>query len=304
MSANIEADHRHSSVILKYLTVPNIGLLFLAYLLIYLAFAYALPRVHGGLGSAGQFGDMFGVLNAFASGIAMIGVALAVWLQREQVIMQAAELKDAMQQAKQQTAAMNAQLETAKSQMQLEQRDYIVRNKPVVYTNRREDPERKGNVHYVAHNAGGGFAVNVFYFDVSLATPIAIGSLAAGEERVLPQTVNNFLQEGGAGTRHLVVAEGPYTRTTQWSATFNLRTQEAGDHRGQVLHAHPSGVIQPRRGTYQPLADFMTANFRSFHEQLKLVSEDGLGPRLLELARAASTEQGRMATNDGRLESM
>jgi hypothetical protein len=275
------ASDNHESAILKYLTLPVAAKLLLGYFALYLALAYFLPFVHRGLPAAGQFGDMFGVVNAFASGLAMVGVAIAVWLQREQVVMQAAELKEAMQQAKQQTAALNAQLAAAQSQMQLEQKAYVERNKPSVYLDRREDPERRNHSNYVAHNAGGGFAINVFVFDVTLAEPGAIGSLGSGEERVLPLAINEALQDGAAGKRHLVVAEAPYTRTTQWTATLNLRTSQAGAHRGQILHAHASLEAQPPRGQHQTLRDYMTANRESFHKQLSELSEEGLGPRRL-----------------------
>ena len=43
--------------------------------------------------AAGQFGDMFGGFNALASGLAMLGVIGALYLQRKQNEMQAEELR-------------------------------------------------------------------------------------------------------------------------------------------------------------------------------------------------------------------
>jgi len=64
---------------------------------------------------------------------------------------------------KQQKEAAQKQLELAGKQLALSGKDYVERNKPVVYSDRWEDPERTGNFHYVIRNVGGGFAVNVYF---------------------------------------------------------------------------------------------------------------------------------------------
>jgi len=43
--------------------------------------------------TGGQFGDMFGGLNAFFSGLAFFGVIYTIWLQREELGLQREELK-------------------------------------------------------------------------------------------------------------------------------------------------------------------------------------------------------------------
>jgi precorrin-2 methylase len=50
-------------------------------------------------------------------------------------------------------------------QTALAEKDYIERNKPIVLLDRWEHPEKEGNYHYVLRNVGGGFALNVYYFE-------------------------------------------------------------------------------------------------------------------------------------------
>ncbi len=48
------------------------------------------------------------------------------------------------------------QKEAAKQQLRLAKKDYIERNKPVVYSDRWEHPEKEGDFCYVIRNVGGG----------------------------------------------------------------------------------------------------------------------------------------------------
>lgn len=63
------------------------------YVVSYFAFTKWVWSRFGGIDNAGIFGDMFGAFNAFASGLAMLGVIAAILLQRDQNRMQAQELK-------------------------------------------------------------------------------------------------------------------------------------------------------------------------------------------------------------------
>src|SRR5688500_18989503 len=60
-----------------------------------IAIIYALQTPHrqGGYETAGQFGDMFGAFNAVVSGIAMLGVVAAIFMQRIQLRLQSDELR-------------------------------------------------------------------------------------------------------------------------------------------------------------------------------------------------------------------
>src|SRR5688572_5866648 len=91
---------------LQYLTLREIAAALLVYFVVYVLWVYIAPVVHTDFPSAGQFGDMYGVLNAFVSGLAMAGVILALFLQRDQNVMQARELKAALREAKEQTDAL------------------------------------------------------------------------------------------------------------------------------------------------------------------------------------------------------
>lgn len=166
----------------------------------------------------------------------------------------------------------------AAAQRQLAQagKEYLERNKPVVFIDRWEHPEQPGNFHYVMRNVGGGFAVNVYYFgyDNLLAVPTSLGSLPSGHERRLPDSVNQLLIDGHGGLKHLLVAEGPYSRTTQWTASINLRSQSAGQHHGQVLHALARPASEPPRWKHQNLVDYMNGNRAAFHGQLTALQEE------------------------------
>jgi hypothetical protein len=158
------------------------------------------------------------------------------------------------------------------NQEALAAKDYLERNKPVVFVERDES---RGVRHpeYTAHNVGGGFAMNVYFYESTLPTPILIGALATGEQRTLPAALNHRLSEGDSGLKFLIVAEAPFSRTTQWTPTMNLRTQTAGDHRGQVLHWLANVEVQPPRFCNQSLQDYMRLNREAFLKQLFLLQE-------------------------------
>ena len=153
--------------------------------------------------------------------------------------------------ARRQTTALVAQ-------QALAQTEHIQRNKPVVYIDRVEHSHDPTNYHYVLHNVGGGFAINVYIYDEGLSAAVAVGSLASGEQRILPADLNRQLCEGHAGSRYLVLAEGPFSRTTQWTPTLNRRTPTDAADRGQVIHAAPmEKTAESPRFQHQRAADFL-----------------------------------------------
>lgn len=158
----------------------------------------------------------------------------------------------------------------AQAQLHFTSKDYIERNKPVVYSDLWEDPEREGAYHYVVRNVGGGFALNVYFLEAG-GFPFTIGALAAGTERRLPAILNQELVEARGGASHILVAEGPFSRTTQWTATLNYRTPEQDGRHGQVEHANAIPRVPPPRGENQTLVQYLDNNSRSLFEQLDQV---------------------------------
>ena len=172
--------------------------------------------------------------------------------------------------------AWNARRQTTAilAQQALAQMEHIQRNKPVVYIDRVEHSHDPTNFHYVLHNVGGGFAINVYLYDESLSVPVAVGSLASGEQRTLPAVLNRQLCDGHAGSRHLVLAEGPFSRTTQWTPTLNLRTPTEAAERGQVIHAAPmEQTAESPRFQYESAADFLRPNETRLRSALAALGE-------------------------------
>ena len=201
----------------------------------------------------------------------------------------------------QQLTIAERQLEAAREQLAMMNQEIhdsrvarLQDQKPIVFIDRVEDENDPRNYRYVARNVGGGFALNVYCFDVTIMVPVSLGALSAGSERTLPAELNRAWCDGGAGLRSLVVAEAPFTRTTQWTPTVNLRTQTAGAHKGQVLHRTATVVAAPPRHEAQGLSDYMTANRETFHVQLTaLTEEEHLGPRLLDRRLSNTDSMGQ-----------
>jgi hypothetical protein len=226
---------------------------------------------------------MFGVVNAFASGLAMAGVAIAVWLQRDQVLMQrdqlqlqSHELKMAAKEAKQQTAVLTAQLENAAAQRAREEKSYIERNKPMVFSDRvlREDGV---GYDYMIRNVGGGFAVNVYFiaedaraFSAGELPVRALGSLAPNAEMRFPEILRQAITDSeNHPVPHILLAEGPYTRTTQWTATLNYRSALHDRREGHVQHQVATTLVAPPRFQRQSLRTFLWNNLADVQRQLQ-----------------------------------
>ena len=232
---------------LQYLTLREIAAALLVYFVVYVLWVYIAPVVHTDFPSAGQFGDMYGVLNAFVSGLAMAGVILALFLQRDQNVMQARELKAALREAKEQTDALKTQVKMTHRQMRRDAQLFVQRNRPAVFIDRWEAYGRE-NDHYIMRNVGGGFATNVYLIDRDDPEKMTypLGSLGSDAQRRLPEYVNSRLVDGTTrmmGGTYLVIAEGPPSRTTQWTPTLNFLMPSIDIRGGQVRHELASTLI-------------------------------------------------------------
>jgi len=68
--------------------------------------------------SPGQFGDIFGLANAFFSGLALVGVVVAIFMQRRELALQRAELEMQRQEMQGQKEALEAQHQAMRLQTQ------------------------------------------------------------------------------------------------------------------------------------------------------------------------------------------
>jgi hypothetical protein len=275
---------------LKWLTPPVVIVIIIVYVVLWAVYGSIVYKRAGSLANAGLFGDMFGAFNALVSGIAMLGVVAAILLQRDQNRMQAKELKAQLKELEetrdelkkqrtaleQQNVHAKKQAEAAETQLRRWNQDYIVRNKPVVFCDRVE--QDRNHFNYVMRNVGGGFAVNVYFIDTEAdpgIPPLALGSLAANAERTMPPSVNDRLVAAGNGLSHIIIAEGPWSRTRQWTPTLNFRTPDFDIRRGHVQHRladipHPSPSGKP-----QPLSAFVEKNRAAMLEQLGVFGVSG-----------------------------
>jgi hypothetical protein len=194
MSNDDQATER-SNATLRYLTWRNFWIAIAVYTLLYVVYALGARYGLGASDKAGEFGDMFGAVNAYVSGLAMFGVLIAILLQRDQNIMQAVELRAALREAKEQTAAFRAQVKTAEEKAALDGKTYIEGNKPIVFCDRVGRSDGVG-FDYVMRNVGGGFAINVYFIAEDAPVPPtgelpvrALGSLAADAEKPFPETL-------------------------------------------------------------------------------------------------------------------
>jgi hypothetical protein len=135
-------------------------------------------------------GELWSVRMYLASGLLLFDNLCVLWWY-------AHSTRELVRKAESQQRILEAQLGQAQAEYKESQRQLLVSQKPVVYTERVEDPDHTGRVNYFVRNAGGGPAVNVYYiglFDLMFGEPISLGALAAGDARLLPTRVNSFLQ--------------------------------------------------------------------------------------------------------------
>lgn len=211
--------------------------------------------------------DLWTVRLAVLNGILLLGTVILLWWY---------------------SASAHGQNTAAQEELGLARKTYIENNKPVVYCDRYEHPGAAGSYTYVLRNVGGGFALNVYFLDHPAGRiPIALGSLAASAERAFPHMLQNELCQARSGAGHVLLAEGQFTRTTQWTPTLNFRTPEGGsDARGgHVEHATGIPHVPPPRFQYQGLAEYLSSNGRSLREQLEnLITKDHV-KELIEAGR-------------------
>ncbi len=75
------------------LIIGFILLILVIYSAFCIGYGFFVLKAWPNLSDAGNFGDMYGAFNAFVSGIAMMGVVVAIYLQKRQNTLQANELK-------------------------------------------------------------------------------------------------------------------------------------------------------------------------------------------------------------------
>jgi hypothetical protein len=146
-------------------------------------------------------------------------------------------------------------------------------NKPTVVLDRRDYPERgSGNYGWVLCNIGRGFAINVIQFSPADNRLRSLGGLAAGEERPVPHELDTDLRNSGNALmrQHIVIAEGPPSRTRRWNPTLNRLTSD-----GAFVHtltypmgAEDNGEIAAAEGR-QGITEYVAENRERLVEQFR-----------------------------------
>ena len=83
---------------------------------VWIVYPYAIERLYPDLGHRGQFGDLFGALNALFAGLAFAGIIWAIILQKNELELQREELAQTRQEIKGQKEQLEAQDQTLKKQ--------------------------------------------------------------------------------------------------------------------------------------------------------------------------------------------
>lgn len=133
--------------------------------------------------------------------------------------------------------------------------------KPIVFSDYDLESKR-----FVIRNVGGGFAVNVIGLvptkDGGHEMPYLFGSLASGDSRAL------HAEEIYAGflSKHVLLAEGAWTRTAQWNPTLNVRNRwESVSHANGVADGGKT-ILEAR-----DLDTYLAANWKDLQAQLKIL---------------------------------
>ena len=124
--------------------------------------------------------------------------------------------------------------EIARDQLGTQRAEWRIANKPIVVTERMEEP-RPRDCNYYIRNVGMGTAINVWYVDEigGQRRLRSLGALAPNGSRLLIGEIENHLRKSNGVFRHLLCAEGIISRTAQWTVTVNARAQMAG---GAMTH--------------------------------------------------------------------
>lgn len=83
---------------------------------VWIVYPYVIERLYPDLGHRGQFGDLFGALNALFAGLAFAGIIWAIILQKNELELQREELEQTRKEIKGQKEQLEAQDQTLKRQ--------------------------------------------------------------------------------------------------------------------------------------------------------------------------------------------
>jgi hypothetical protein len=126
-----------------------IALLFFIVLMLWCVTPWAVSRFFPDPGRQGQFGDLFGSINALFSGLAFAGVVVAIFLQRHELKLQHSELAESRRELqrsataqenlqKAQQKAINAQ--AYKVAVDVLQAESVVRSRGIVFSHLANKP--------------------------------------------------------------------------------------------------------------------------------------------------------------------
>lgn len=90
--------------------------LFSLVIILWIAAIFLIPMQYPKLEESGQFGDMFGAVNALFAGLAFAGVIWAIILQKEELELQRQELKETRDEIRGQKEQLRAQDQTLQKQ--------------------------------------------------------------------------------------------------------------------------------------------------------------------------------------------
>jgi hypothetical protein len=207
----------------------------------------------------GRFGpvDLWQAQMGLAQGLLLVNTLIIVWVSTW-----------AMEQ---QTDSVRRQLALAEGEVRAASHARWQDNKPIVFTDRRDDPD-KGAGHYrnVIRNVGGGFAVNVYCLtgdDLKHPNIWSLGALAAQHERVLDP-------ESPFDEPHIIVAEGLHTRTRRWNPTLNTPGAAGGFVHTLFYPAADDNADDIRRETNEPFDDYAERHWAQFHAALTRLRQD------------------------------
>jgi hypothetical protein len=96
-------------------------LLISAVIVIWLATPFLVSMLHAGMPERGQFGDLYGSVNALFSGLAFAGLFYTIYLQTKQIRLQQSELKTQRQELRLQREEMVASRGELRLQVQMQQ---------------------------------------------------------------------------------------------------------------------------------------------------------------------------------------
>jgi hypothetical protein len=89
---------------------------------------FILHRLFGASDNAGTFGDSFGAINALFSGLAFLGVIVAIILQRQELIEQRLEIRNSRIAQEESANALKQTLEDARIRTELESLNLLIQS--------------------------------------------------------------------------------------------------------------------------------------------------------------------------------